>query len=172
MKKLKNLISWLRPKPKEIVCGCGHTSKMEKEVPVGKEKETLKIVYKPNKTPPFCLDCIEKMTIICPWCGRPIFVGDYITLYTPSNPKFKIPEGTVVYSKNPLRLVGCQRADCAETGADYCGIWEAPGKVKRFPSALERALATGKPVVMNFWKISWLFLVSFFIILNKNQIYL
>jgi hypothetical protein len=149
-KKLKNLISWLRPKPKEIVCGCGHTSKMEKEVHVGKKKETLKILYRPNRTPPYCLDCVEKMAVICPWCKRPIYIGDYITLYTPTDPNFKIPEGAVVYTKDPLRLVGCQRSDCAETGADYCGIWEAPGKVKRIPSAIERVMMTGRPVVMNF----------------------
>lgn len=149
MKKLKNLFSWLRPKPSEIVCGCGHTSKMEKKVHVGDKKETLKIIYRPNRTPPYCLDCVEKMAIICPWCGRPIFIGDYITLYTPTDSNFKIPEGSVVYTKDPLRLVGCQRSDCAETGADYSGIWEAPGKVKIIPSAIERVLITGKPVIMN-----------------------
>jgi hypothetical protein len=49
------------------------------------------------------------MTITCPWCGKPILIGDYVTLYTPSDPNFKIPEGAVVYSENPLQLVGCQR---------------------------------------------------------------
>lgn len=115
-----------------------------------KQKTTLKILYRPNRTPPYCLDCIEKMTITCPWCGKPIFVGDYVTLYTPTDPNFKIPDGTVVYSKNPLRLVGCQRPGCAFSGADYCGTWEAPGVVKRFPSAIERVMMTGEPVVMNF----------------------
>lgn len=150
MKKLKNYFSWFRPKPKEIVCGCGHTSQLQKEVKVGDKKEILEIVYRRDRIPPLCLDCVQKMAITCPWCGRPIFIGSYITLYTPMNPNFKIPEGTFVYSKNPLRLVGCQRSDCAETGADYCGIWEAPGVVKRFPSAIERVMMTGKPVVMNF----------------------
>lgn len=39
MRKLKNLFSWLKPKPKEIACGCGHISKMEKEVQVGNKKQ-------------------------------------------------------------------------------------------------------------------------------------
>jgi len=150
MRKLRNLFFWLKPKPTEIVCGCGHTSQMEKEIHVGGKKETLKILYKPNRTPPYCLDCVEKMTIVCPWCGRPIFIGDYVTLYTPSDPNFKIPKGAVVYSEKPLQLVGCQRTSCADSGADYCGIWDIPGVVKRFPSAIERVMMTGQPVVMNF----------------------
>jgi hypothetical protein len=89
------------------------------------------------------------MTITCPWCGKPILIGDYVTLYTPSDPNFKIPEGAVVYSENPLQLVGCQRPTCVETGADYCGIWDVPGVVKRSPSAIERIMMTGKPVIMN-----------------------
>ncbi len=147
---IKSLLSFLRRKPSEILCGCGHTSKLKKKVNVGGEKITLRINYRPDVQIPYCLDCVEKMSITCPWCGRPILVGDYVTLYTPSNPNFKIPEGSVVYSKDPLRLVGCQRSDCAETGADYCGIWEAPGAVKRFPSAIERALASGGPVIVNY----------------------
>ena len=147
MGKLKNLISWL--KPKKIVCGCGHESKLKKKVRIKDEKCTLRIVYRPGKLVPYCLDCVEKMTITCPWCGKPILIGDYVTLYTPSNPNFKIPEGAVVYSENPLQLVGCQRSTCAETGADYCGIWDVPGVVKRFPSAIERVMMTGEPVIMN-----------------------
>lgn len=147
MKKLKNLFFWL--KSKKILCGCGHESKLKKKVRIKDEKCTLRIVYRPGKIVPYCLDCVEKMAITCPWCGRPIFIGDYVTLYTPTNSNFKIPEGAIVYTKDPLRLVGCQRSDCAETGADYCGIWEAPGKVKRISSAIERVLMTGEPVIMN-----------------------
>lgn len=151
MRKFKDLVSWLRPeKPKEIVCGCGHTSKLEKEISVKGQKVKLRIKYKPNKKFPYCLDCIEKMTIICPWCKRPIFIGDYVTLYTPMDPNYKIPKGTVVYSKNPLRLVGCQRQNCVDSGADYCGTWEAPGFVKRFPSAIERAAMTRETAIVNF----------------------
>ena len=72
-----------------------------------------------------------------------------MTLYTPLDPNFKIPKGTVVYSENPLKLVGCQRSTCADTGADYSGVWDVPGVVKRFPSAIERVMMTGNPVIMN-----------------------
>ena len=140
----------MKQKPREIVCGCGHTSRLKKKVFIGDEKFTLKVNYHPDKKTPYCLDCLEKMTITCPWCGKPIFVGNYVTLYTPSDPDFKIPEGAVVYSEKPLRLVGCQRVTCADSGADYCGIWDVPGVVKRFPSAIERVMMTGEPVVMNF----------------------
>ena len=150
MKKLKKFLSWFRRGPKEITCGCGHTSKLKKKVNVSGVKTTLSINYKPGKQIPYCLDCVEKMTITCPWCGKPIFVGDYVTLYTPNDPNFKVPEGAVVYSKDPLQLVGCQRTDCAETGADYCGIWEVPGVVRRIPSAIDRILAGEKYVISNF----------------------
>ena len=148
LKDLKALI--FRRPPKEIKCKCGHLSKLEKEGNVHGKTSTLKINYKPFRRPPCCLDCAEKAAIICPWCGEPIFVGDYITLYTPKDPNFKIPEGAVVYSKEPLQLVGCQRIGCADTGADYCGIWEYPGVVRRFPSAIELAEATMKPVISKF----------------------
>lgn len=151
MKKIKNFFAWLSKRNNcTLQCECGHETKMKKGITINGENSTIYVRYRPFKNVPFCLDCVEKMIVTCPWCGRPIYVGDYITLYTPADPNFKIPEGAVVYTKDPLRLVGCQRSDCAETGADYCGIWEVPGKVKRFPSAIERVLKTGKPAIMNF----------------------
>lgn len=148
--RIRDLIPGLNDRPREIMCGCGHNSKLKKKFKIGGEKIKFYIQYEPGRTPSFCLDCVSKMSITCPWCGRPICVGDYVTLYTPSDPNFKIPEGAVVYSENPLQLVGCQRRDCADSGADYCGTWDVPGKVERFPSALERAMMTGEPVIMNF----------------------
>ena len=145
-----NFFSWFRLRPKTIRCECGHVSKVEKEIHVGDKKETIRIAHRLFKKPPYCLKCIEDMTIVCPWCGELIFPGDYVTLYTPTDPKFKIPHGAVVYSQEPLKLVGCQRRNCAQSGADYCGTWEAPGEVRRFQSALERVLETGEPVIMNF----------------------
>ena len=151
MRKLKNFFAWLfKQKDCTLQCECGHETKMKKEVTINGEKSTLHVKYHPFKKVPLCLDCIEKMTIICPWCNKPIFIGDYITLYKPASPNFTIPKGSKIYSNNPLLLVGCQRSSCADTGADYCGIWDIPGKVRRFPSAIELALRTGKPVISNF----------------------
>lgn len=151
MKKLKNFFSWLfKGEDCSLYCACGHRTKMKKDIEVKGHKVTLYVKYHPFKDVPYCLDCLEKMTITCPWCGRPIFVGDYVTLYTPTDKNFKIPEGTIVYTKDPLRLVGCQHPDCAFSGADYSGIWEAPGSVKRIPSAIERVMMTGNPVIVNF----------------------
>lgn len=153
MRKIRKILSWMKPKPKEILCKCGHTSELEKTIMVDGQETTLRIKYKSGKQVPYCLDCIEKMTITCPWCGKSIFVGNYVTLYTPTEPNFEIPKGTVVYRKNPLQLVGCQRPGCAFSGADYCGIWRAPGIVKRIQSTIERELVTGGPVIVNFWEI-------------------
>lgn len=150
MKKFRKFISWLKPKPRKIVCGCGHVSPLKKKISINEHAITLKIRYREGVTIPYCLDCIEKMSIVCPWCGKPILVGDYVTLYTPTDPNYEIPKSAIVYSRDPLRLVGCQRPGCAYSGADYCGTWEAPGFVKRFPSAIERVMKTGEPVIMNF----------------------
>ena len=110
-----NLFLFLFHRP--LYCKCGHKTKLNKIVERDEERVRLSIRYRPFKPIPYCLDCAEKMTIICPWCGKPIFVGDYVTLYTPIDPNFKIPE--------------------------------VPGVVKRFPSAIERAMMTGGSVIMN-----------------------
>lgn len=151
MELIKDLLALIsRKNPDEIKCKCGHHSKLAKEMHIHGKTSHLEINYRPFRRPPYCLDCVEKVAIICPWCGEPIFIGEYVTLYTPNNPNFKIPEGAVIYSKEPLQLVGCQRSNCAQSGADYCGIWEAPGVVRRIPSAIERIMAGEKYVISNF----------------------
>lgn len=79
------------------------------------------------------------MAIRCAWCGKPIFVGDFITLYSPSE-EFEIPDWAVIYHQEPLQLIGCQRTDCADSGSDYCGCWIPPGKVQRQKSGIEMAI--------------------------------
>ena len=133
---------------RKYMAKCGHETKLKGKIKAYGQSSKVKITCDIDEIP-YCLDCIEKMAIKCPWCGGPIFIGEYVTLYTPTDPNFKVPDGCVVYSKEPLQLVGCQSSSCAETGADYCGIWVPPGAVKRIESALEKCLRTGKPVIRN-----------------------
>lgn len=136
---------------------CGHpacrTEHMSKRNRKGAVREwTLQMPISANGGVDWCPRCIEDMTPLCPWCGEPIAAGTPITLYSPPDPHFVIPKWTVVYSRKPLRLVGCGGMHCAESGVDYCGWWE-PGDggdpvLKRYPSGIEIAVAafSGKPV--------------------------
>ena len=148
MKKLISKIKyWLRPK-----CKCGHKPKvMEANIEAYGQKHFVRIKrHNLFRRSPFCLECLKERVIKCPWCGGAIFPGDYVTLYTPKDPQFKIPDGCVVYSSSPLRLVGCQARSCADSGADYCGRWNGHD-VECFESALEECMRTGQPVIRNFW---------------------
>lgn len=106
----------------------------------------------------YCLACILGMAIRCAWCKLPIFIGDPITLYTPREADFKVPEHAVVYSLEPLRLVGCLRWDCAQTGADRAGFWlpdsTGKGHVQRTPSLFEQALEGCGVIVEDLWDIA------------------
>jgi hypothetical protein len=89
------------------------------------------------------------MAIRCAWCGNVIFIGDPITLYTPAKKDFSIPEYAKIYTDKPLRIVGCLRWDCAETGADRAGFWMPPGKVHRMPTAFEKLMSNdGKGIII------------------------
>ncbi len=96
--------------------------------------EELKYSYAAKRD--YCPECEGKMAVPCTWCRKPIRIGDMITLYSPG-PTFSAPSGAVIYSEAPLRLVGCLRWNCADSGADRAGFWVHPGKVHRVPTAYE-----------------------------------
>lgn len=90
------------------------------------------------------------MTIPCAWCGKPIVVGSPITLCSPIKPDYTPPvEGFVTYSEDPLRLVGCLRWDCADSGIYRAGFWVPPGKVDRVLSPLEIAMMVDGVVIVS-----------------------
>jgi len=132
----------------KIKADCGHMTWRKAKVHAFGTSCATELPIEAGHTP-YCHACIEKMAIRCAWCGKPIFIGDPVTLYTPAKPDFKIPEHAVRYSADPIRLVGCLRMDCAESGADRTGFWMPPGKVMRVMSPIEQMLATGNPVIVN-----------------------
>ena len=142
MKKYRSLFPW-----RKYMAQCGHETKRKGKI--NAFGEIIKVKTKNVENIPYCLNCLEKAIVKCPWCGNIIFPGELVTLYSPRDPNYKIPEGTFVYSEEPLQLVGCQSSRCAESGADYCGRW-AGDHVDRFESALEQCFRTGQPVITNF----------------------
>jgi len=129
----------------KVMAKCGHKTKLKGKVKVCGEEEGVTLPFEPQ----LCIDCLEKQTIHCAWCEKPIMPGDSITLYSPRDKEnFVIPEHAVIYNKERLSLVGCLRWECAEGGIDRMGYWGGKEGVQRQPSPLEMCLATGKAVIM------------------------
>ncbi len=142
----RSLLGIIFKRHKFIMADCGHLTAVVDIVEAFGERVETRLPLKKGKTP-YCHRCLEKMVIRCAWCGKAIFIGDPITLYTPIE-DFKIPDYAVIYNKDPLQLVGCLRWDCAE-GVDRAGFWYPPGKVFRVESPLERAMRTGDVVIVS-----------------------
>jgi hypothetical protein len=145
-----NIHNWFfggkkQPQQKQYQFKCGHTGPLVQEVSIfGQIRQSS---LKPDQLD-WCNQCLAKMAILCAWCGRPIGIGEPITLYSPRIDKFVIPDHATVYSKEPLQLVGCLRMGCAETGADRAGFWMPPGEVMRVLSPFEEVMGQverGKP---------------------------
>jgi len=127
-----------------LTAECGHETKVRDEVTAHGVTITTTIPIKDGKTD-YCHRCLETMSIHCAWCGRPIFVGDPVTLYV-STDDYAIPDYAVKHEDDAY--VGCLRGDCAETGADRAGFWYPPGQVKLDLSPLEAAIEkSGLPLV-------------------------
>jgi len=125
---------------------CGHKAKLFSKVRVfGKE-----ILLEMQKGFAYCPECLAKMAIRCAWCGRFILPGDPITLYSPPDQDWIIPEYAVVYQKEPVvQLVGCMRLLCAEGAIDRTGFWVPPGRVFRVASPMELCMLTNNVVGCN-----------------------
>lgn len=69
------------------------------------------------------------VVIQCAWCGKLIHSGDSITLYEPP-PWFQIPWYALIYTRNPMRLVGCLRPDCCFAKLDNVGVLTSSGNLE------------------------------------------
>lgn len=104
---------------------CGHKTKQKGKISAFGVATITTMPINTLGSVDYCLKCIQKMAIKCAWCGKPIFIGDDITLYSPSE-DFEIPDYAVTYGENKSQVVGCLRPSCADTYADKAGYW-APG---------------------------------------------
>ncbi len=123
---------------------CGHKTKIKDSVTAFGQTTVTQVPVSKDGTTPYCHKCLEKMAIRCAWCGKPIFIGDPITLYSPMDKDRKMPDYAVVHNKEHNSYVGCFRWDCAQTGADRAGLWYPPGKVHRVPTAFEMLLSNAE----------------------------
>jgi len=134
------------PLQKKAIAKCGHFTKRKDKIFAFDEECEIEILGKDQ--PEFCHRCLEKMTIRCAWCGKPIFIGDIITLYSPSKKNKQMPEYALVHDVKTNSFVGCGRTSCADSGCDYCGYWGTKGVI-RFPSIAERVMSSGQVLVGN-----------------------
>lgn len=102
-----------------------------------------------ESVPPLCFDCLNKAAIPCAWCGHAIFPGDPVTLCSLRDTSYQPPDGTITYSKNPPRYVGCLRVGCSDGGLDRQGFWMPPKGVQRVLSPLEQCIMRDEPVIIN-----------------------
>jgi len=139
MKTLARVMHWVKSGfKKSIVADCGHFTPLEGTVKAFGETRNFRLGSVEEKVP-YCIQCLKKMIIRCAWCGKPIFPADPITLYMPRE-SYNIPSYAIFYSEKPVRLVGCLRWNCADTGADRAGFWLPPGVIFRALSPAELAL--------------------------------
>ena len=117
---------------------CGHRTKRTGEIRALGEEYIISMPLEKNGNPAYCLDCIATMSIRCAHCGKPIHIGEPITLY---GAFAHVPEGAVRYHlNNRSYVVGCLRWGCADSGADRQGFWTIPGRVERVPTAIKMVM--------------------------------
>lgn len=131
---------------KKIVAGCGHKTRKKDVLNAFGQTIHCEIPIDKDGLTSHCHQCLEKMTIRCAWCGKPIFIGDPVTLYLPRDKDIKMPDYAVSYKNNAF--VGCLGWDCAGSGVDRAGFWYPPGQVHRVLSPLEQCLQSGEMVIV------------------------
>lgn len=89
-----------------------------------------------NGCPDYCPSCINKMTIQCAWCGKPIHIDDPVTLFR-QPASYSVQPYAVRCKEDPDHLVGCLRLDCCVSYGIRQGFWRTPGIVERVPSPIE-----------------------------------
>lgn len=100
---------------------CGHETYLtDKLTAYG---ESIIVTLNPNKIA-HCHRCLEKMSIRCVICGKPIFVSHWVTLH---NIRKNPPTYATKYEEDSY--VGCSRINCSGRGLDYVGFWVQPGKI-------------------------------------------
>jgi len=117
-----------------IATECGHKTKMHGVLGRGDESTKFHLGYDiTTGRPEYCLACIDAMEIACAWCGKPIQIGDPITVYE----RFIGPIQKRARLHGDTAVVGCLRRNCADGAHDRAGFWVEPGQVHRILSPME-----------------------------------
>lgn len=147
---------------RRVKADCGHEARSRGMIIAYGQKKTFHLLWH-VKSVKFCLECEARMITRCAWCGRTIFLGSPITMYSPKDRNYQAPKGSRAYAfdeekqelieVDPLTThknfsyVGCLGWNCAD-GMDRFGFWVEPGRPERFMSPLEAIIQTGQPVIV------------------------
>lgn len=127
---------------------CKHNTRMAGKVRAFGESRVIEVPVHMNGDRDYCLDCLSRMTILCAWCRKPIFIGDPIMLNAPDPEGEFLPPEAVVHNG---QFVGCIRCclRCAESGEGPDGFWmpgaDGKGKVEEVKTLAETLLDTKIP---------------------------
>jgi hypothetical protein len=137
----------LRRGPRMYLALCGHKTPAEGELVAFGDSLIMPMPRNLKKQYPLCPKCLSEKAIQCAWCNRAIFVGESVTLQSPSPGR----SASSLATKSGGMYVGCLRHGCKQaiasvgvwtmnyqTGATYVGELET-GRV-----AYERALAASR----------------------------
>lgn len=117
--------------PRYIATRCGHRTKVIGKVVSsfggsGSGSGVIGMPVKADGTVDYCLDCLNKMTIRCAWCGKPIFIGSMVTSYLPKD-GVTMPSYAVARDGSPPKgYVGCCERSCLYDVDGLVGRW-VPG---------------------------------------------
>lgn len=126
---------------------CSHSTKARGFIHYFGREDIMRNKFEENGRPNYCFDCLAKMTTQCAWCGKPITVGDPISVDTLCDPKHEILDYASKYKGG---YVGCLRTSCSDGIMDRNGFWMPPGEVMRVPSVIESIIANnGKAIVIH-----------------------
>jgi len=115
---------------------CGHKTKLSGIAKAFGAEKQYNLKVEDGKIR-ICLQCLGDAAIRCTWCGKTIFPGDPVTLYTPTEKgfiktQFAKPAYAVAHDGEgegdaSARFVGC--ITCAIKPQDRKGFWLHPGRV-------------------------------------------
>lgn len=125
---------------------CGHDTKRYGHISAFGRISPMLLPRNKRGSVDYCLDCIGKMTIRCAWCDKPIFIGDPVTLYRAGS-DFQVPEHAVVYTEDPLRLVGCLGWKCADIATARAGFWKPSEEGEGYVNLYEALHGARKPLM-------------------------
>ena len=119
VKEIKNIFG------RTVKAECGHLTFIKDTVECFGKKYKIKLLPVEGKIQ-YCHNCVRKMLIQCPRCGRTIFIGQPVTLHTMALEDISVVPGKVALDLNSGRVIGCWH--CAEfPGPDWVGRWMPPG---------------------------------------------